>query len=264
MIDHSALIWMKVINRLLIHPPQFVEQRVRASCFAAFQAGWSLAGGSEQWSRYFSVAAFRSRFALKSQASHKANKANASSLTPKALCGFCTNTHRSTVCTSSWNPNAPKSLLLVCQTVFLVRHLLNVAQLLVEIPVQIIVLHEYSLFYGGSNAVETKTPVDIFKRKTKARLLERSGEDERDQGPSVTVNRAGVLIWATAHEIDARRKASWDFEPGSKCNSPSCICSGYYSVPIIFLLMYFLLRFKPVTKWDSLEYVWWICTESCI
>lgn len=82
----------------------------------------------------------------------------------------------------------------MCQTVFLVRHLLNVAQLLLEIPVQIIVLHEYSLFYGGSNAVETKTPVDIFKRKTKARLLERSGEDERDQGPSVTVNRAGVLI----------------------------------------------------------------------
>lgn len=77
---------------------------------------------------------------------------------------------------------------------FLVRHLLNVAQLLVEIPVEIIVRHEYSLFYGGSNAVETKTPVDIFKRWTKARLLERSGEDERDQGPSVTVNRAGVLI----------------------------------------------------------------------
>lgn len=42
-----------------------------------------------------------------------------------------------------------------------------------EILVEIIVLHEYSLFYGGSNAVETQTPVDIFKRKTKARLLER-------------------------------------------------------------------------------------------
>lgn len=77
---------------------------------------------------------------------------------------------------------------------FLVRHLLNVAQLLVEIPVEIIVLHEYSLFYGGSNTVETKTPVDIFKRKTKARLLKRSGEDERDQGPPVTVNIAGILI----------------------------------------------------------------------
>lgn len=100
---------MKVINRLLIHPP--------ASCFAAFQAGWSLAGGSKQWSEYISVAAFRFRFALKNQASHKVYNANASSQTPKALCGICTDTHHSAVCTASYNPNAPKSLLLVCQTV---------------------------------------------------------------------------------------------------------------------------------------------------
>lgn len=61
-----------------------MDQRVRASCFAAFQAGWSLAGGSEQWSGYFSVAAFRSRFAFKSQASHNAKLSKCFLANPKS------------------------------------------------------------------------------------------------------------------------------------------------------------------------------------
>lgn len=89
------------------------------------------------------------------------------------------------------NPNAPKSLLSDCM--FLVRKLLNVAQLLVTIRFESF-FHEYSLFYGGNKTVETRTPVDIFKRKIKARLLEHINEDDHDRGPSVTVNRAEIRI----------------------------------------------------------------------
>lgn len=70
---------------------------------------------------------------------------------------------------------------------FLVKKLLNVAPLLVTVRFEIFFPHEYSLFYEGNKTVESRTPVDIFKRKIKRRLLRHINEDDLDRGPSVTV-----------------------------------------------------------------------------
>lgn len=196
-------------------------QWVPASCFAAFQAGWSLAGGSEQKSGYFFVSALRTRFAWSSQAFNKANEVKASSKTPNPLQYMHRYASLCPVCTPipmlpnpfCWavrqHVSAQKAA--KCSTATSDNQIWDFPP-------------EYSLFYGGNKTVETRTPVDIFKQKIKARLFWHINEDDHDRGPSVTVNRAGIRIWATAHDVKAQRKALWKFKTGSK-----------YKIPVAFV-----------------------------